>query len=94
MDEPYWVYVLYSDSADRFYIGISEDPDRRLASHNAGRSRWTSRYTPWRIVYRRRFPRITQARKFENRLKRQRGGNGFFTITGLNPVDFGRRQGS
>ena len=94
MDQPYWVYVLYSDDAHRFYVGSSDDPDRRLESHNAGMSRWTARHMPWRIVYRQRFPDITRARRFENRLKRQRGGGGFFALTGLSPGEFGRQQGS
>ncbi len=94
MEKPYWVYVLYSDSADRFYSGISEDPDRRLESHNDGKSRWTARHMPWRIVYRQCLPDITEARRFENRLKRQRGGHGFFALTGLDPGEFGRSPGS
>ena len=90
----YWVYVLYSDTGGRFYVGLSEDPQRRLASHNAGKSRWTSRHVPWRIVFERRFPSLTEARRFENLLKRQHGGAGLFKHTGLRPEEFGPSQGS
>lgn len=40
MDTPYRVYVL-ENSAGRRYIGISDNPARRLEQHNAGLSRWT-----------------------------------------------------
>ncbi len=26
----FYIYILYSDSADRYYIGHTNDPDRRL----------------------------------------------------------------
>ena len=90
----YWTYVLYSDVADRFYIGVSEHVEQRLAKHNSGGSRWTARHVPWRCVFARKFPDLTEARKFENRLKRQRRGDGFFRLTGLCRDDFGLRQGS
>jgi len=31
-DKPYFVYVLWSKSASRFYIGISESPEIRSAA--------------------------------------------------------------
>ncbi|MBI3483955.1 MAG: GIY-YIG nuclease family protein, partial [Acidobacteria bacterium] len=37
------MYVLWSASAFRFYIGISENPQQRLSQHNVGQSFWTSR---------------------------------------------------
>ena len=39
--KPYFVYVLWSLSGHRFYIGISEDPRVRLLQHNSGVSTWT-----------------------------------------------------
>ena len=77
MQKAYWVYVLYSDSGDRFYIGISEDVDQRLRQHNSGLSRWTSRHIPRRCVYSTQLPNLTEARRFENHLKRQKRGGGF-----------------
>ena len=92
--KPYWVYVLYSDSADRFYIGIAEHVEERLQQHNAGRSRWTARYIPWRCVFHKQVPSLTEARKFENLLKRQKRGDGLFRLTGLKRDDFGVGRGS
>jgi len=33
--KPYFVYILWSACASRFYIGISEDPVHRLEQHNS-----------------------------------------------------------
>jgi putative endonuclease len=35
--------------ADRFYAGITEDPEARLAKHNSGEVTRTSKHRPWRI---------------------------------------------
>jgi|SRR5258708_2679685 len=88
--KPYFVYVLWSDSAHRFYIGISEDPVIRLDQHNSGQHGWTSRLRPWRLVFTEEQPDYTSAKKRENDLKAQKGGKGFFAKTGLDPQLFPR----
>lgn len=48
----YFVYALYSRHFDKIYIGYSEDPDKRLSSHNHPNNKgWTKKYQPWEIVY-------------------------------------------
>ncbi len=87
----YFVYVLWSDTGQRFYIGISEDPHKRLEQHNAGEApRWTKRYFPWQLVFTEKRANYREARQRELELKAQKGGQGFFLKTGLNPADFGR----
>jgi putative endonuclease len=78
----YRVYVLQNLSGRR-YIGLSEDPTKRLAQHNAGLSRWTSAHGPWRIVWLSEPMSLSDARKLENKLKSQKGGHGFEQVTGL-----------
>jgi hypothetical protein len=48
--KPYNVYVLWSPRARRFYIGLSENPQRRLAQHNQSGGGWTNRHAPWQLV--------------------------------------------
>jgi putative endonuclease len=86
--KPYFVYVLWSPAARRFYTGISEDPEQRLQRHNDGQSFWTARYRPWTLVWTERHADYRQARQRENELKRQKGGDGFFRLTGLKRADF------
>ncbi|MBI1737669.1 MAG: GIY-YIG nuclease family protein [Acidobacteria bacterium] len=89
-DKPYFVYVLWSASAFRFYIGISENPQQRLSQHNVGQSFWTSRYRPWTLIHIERFSDYRGARMREIQLKRQKSGQNFFRLTGLDPKDFKR----
>ncbi|MBA3762484.1 MAG: hypothetical protein H0X04_03950 [Chthoniobacterales bacterium] len=55
----------------------------RLAQHNAGASKWTKGKGPWRIAWQSVELSQGEARKLENRLKRQGRGAGFFALTGL-----------
>ena len=80
--ENYWVYVL-RNPAGRIYTGMTSDVARRVTEHNAGQSKWTSKFGPWELVWQQGPISLTEARKLENRLKRQRGGRGFFALTGL-----------
>jgi predicted GIY-YIG superfamily endonuclease len=88
--KPYFVYILWSEGGRRFYIGISEDISHRLSTHNEGRSRWTARYVPWTLVYQEAHSDYWSARLRENELKRQKGGDGFYRLTGLNRSQFHR----
>ena len=80
--DSYWVYVLVNRTG-RSYIGLTADLERRLADHNAGRSKWTSKSGPWRRVWQKGPMNLTEARQLENWLKRQKGGIGFYACTGL-----------
>jgi putative endonuclease len=82
MTPQYRVYVL-QNPAKRFYIGVSADVEHRLAEHNAGRSIWTKRKGPWELVWVSESQSLGAARKLENTLKRQKGGAGFYKMTGL-----------
>jgi putative endonuclease len=47
---PFYVYILYSQSADKYYIGHSENPDRRLSYHNEqDKATFTTKYRPWEM---------------------------------------------
>jgi len=75
----YQVYVLRS-SAGRFYIGLSETIHLRLEQHNNGLSHWTKNKGPWEIFWQSSIMPLSDARKLENKLKRQKGGSGFITM--------------
>jgi len=38
----FFVYILYSESLKKYYIGHSEDPDKRLIEHLTKSKHWTS----------------------------------------------------
>ena len=90
--KPYFVYVLWSCTACRFYIGISDDVEKRLTQHNEGLSKWTAKFCPWELVHAEEFPDYSEARRREILLKRQKGSRQFFRLTGLDPSRFSRER--
>jgi predicted GIY-YIG superfamily endonuclease len=78
----YCVYIV-RNSEGRIYIGLSEDVVKRVADHNDGVSTWTKHRGPWELIWQSESRDITSARKFENLLKRQKGGGGLYRLTGL-----------
>ena len=51
----YFLYILNSLSADKFYIGIFANPELRLSNSNSFEKGFTSRYRPWKIVFTKMF---------------------------------------
>ena len=70
--EEYFIYILYSHSRDRYYIGSSSDINARLVRHNAGATPSTKPGRPCVIVYSECFTSKTDALKRENFIKRQK----------------------
>jgi len=82
----YRVYLLQNPEG-RHYIGISDDLSRRLSQHNDGVSQWTRHRGPWTLIWHSDFMSLSEARKLENLLKRQKGGEGLYRMTGLSRPD-------
>jgi putative endonuclease len=78
----YQVYVL-NNAAGQKYIGLSKDPQTRLLQHNSNASRWTKGKGPWKIAWTSKLMNLSEARKLENKLKRQKGGLGLKTLIHL-----------
>ncbi len=64
----YHVYVL-KNGEGRLYVGHTDDLKRRLAEHQAGRSRWTRARGPWSLVFSEPFATRAEAMKREKSLK-------------------------
>ncbi len=46
----FYIYILYSPSADKYYVGQTDDVSRRLIEHNElSADSYTSRNRPWRL---------------------------------------------
>ncbi len=65
-----FVYLLQSEAeVSRHYVGMSNDPQRRLEEHNAGQSIHTNKHRPWKIIVTVGFADPAKARTFEQYLK-------------------------
>ena len=65
----YFVYVIKSQIDGRLYVGISENPKKRLTEHNKGQTKSTKPYRPWLLFYKKYIGSRKEARKEEKRLK-------------------------
>ena len=68
----WFVYILYSDKIDRYYIGVTDNLEWRLERHNAGWGKYTKRGIPWIIVYTESFSTKSLALKRERQIKNRK----------------------
>ena len=68
----YFVYILRSLKEGSFYIGYTDNLDRRLEEHNLGKARYTKKKKPWEIFYFEIFRSKREALKREKFLKKQK----------------------
>ncbi len=64
-------YILECANGD-FYIGSSDNLNRRFEEHIKGKNKSTRHKRPLKIVYTRTFTTLKEARTFEYFIKRQR----------------------
>lgn len=66
----FYVYLLRSiNFPDQTYIGFTEDLKARLGAHNAGESKHTAKFSPWKLVSYHAFADKRKAQEFEYYLK-------------------------
>lgn len=69
----YTVYVLKSQIEKKSYVGFTSDIRKRLEEHNSGKSYFTKRFLPWKVVYTEEIDNYQDARKRERYLKSASG---------------------
>jgi putative endonuclease len=78
----YVVYILYSSSIDKFYIGQTYDLERRMEQHVSGYGNFTSRANDWKLIFERSFE--SRAESIQNELKiKKRGAKRFLQDEGI-----------
>jgi predicted GIY-YIG superfamily endonuclease len=66
-----WVYILRG--ARRYYIGATENLDRRIAEHRRGSNHTTRRFgAELMLAAAKEMPSMTEARALERQLKRKK----------------------
>ena len=66
----WFVYILYSRSLDRYYIGVTENVEVRFTKHLAKHRGYTGSATDWELKYVETFPAKRAALIREKQLKR------------------------
>ncbi len=67
-----YVYILKSVNTSRYYIGCTDDLERRLREHNNGKSASTKAFRPWQLAHSEYFKTLAEARQRERYLKAQK----------------------
>ena len=70
---PYFIYILQSESSGRYYIGHTDDLQKRVAQHNDPKytlTTFTKKHRgPWKLVYFEMFETRAVAMKREREIK-------------------------
>ena len=68
----YSVYIIQSKINGKYYIGYSSDVHKRLSEHNLGKTRSTSPYKPWSLIFVKKFESKRNARQIELKIKKMK----------------------
>ena len=83
---PYTVYILTNRYRTVFYIGMTNDLERRLQEHRSGRgSRFTAQYRVTDLIYTETYPTPGDAIRREKQLKGWRRAKKLDLIRRTNP---------
>ena len=73
----WFVYILQSQKNNRYYIGCSNNLERRLEEHNKGYNKSTKNNIPYKIIYVEDYSNQQVAYKREKQIKSYKGGEAF-----------------
>jgi putative endonuclease len=65
----FYIYILFSPTLNKHYIGYTGDLSKRLEDHNSGISTFTSKADDWELKYSEQFPTRELAMKREKEIK-------------------------
>lgn len=65
----YFTYILQSEKDKSYYIGSTNDIEKRVIKHNKGYSQYTKSKRPWKLVHKEEYNTLSEARKRESYLK-------------------------
>ena len=75
MKQKFWVYILYSHTADRYYCGHTDDIEKRISQHNDpdnSFTRTTHRFKgPWKLIRHHEYLTRSQAIRLERKIKKR-----------------------
>lgn len=66
-----FVYILYSSSLEKYYVGSTHDVDKRLQQHNSGKGKFTSKGIPWILITTFESSSRTDAVRLELKIKKR-----------------------
>ena len=85
----YYLYILYSEKYDKYYVGQTKDLERRVVEHNASeKNTYTSKYRPWNLAKSFQIGEsLGLSRKVENYIKGQKSRKFIERLLELEDID-------
>ena len=68
----YYVYIIYSETINQYYVGQTQNIEERLQQHRNSRSKSTKKANDWVLVYSEIFPSRADAVKRESEIKKMK----------------------
>lgn len=68
-----YTYILKSINYPKTYTGSTVNLENRIKDHNKGFSSFSKRYRPWKLIYKKEFKNLIDARKREKYFKSAAG---------------------
>jgi putative endonuclease len=65
----FYVYILYSQGLQRYYVGSTQAVEKRIQEHNSGKSVSTRAGAPWKLIYTESFTTRSEAVLRERKIK-------------------------
>lgn len=67
----FYVYILYSSSLGKYYVGSTENVENRLQQHNSGKGNFTKKGVPWFLIVSIECVSRTEAVQLELKVKKR-----------------------
>ena len=68
----FFTYILESSTTGKFYIGSTNNLEKRIIQHNKGYNKSTKGGIPWRLIHYFSFNTRSEAIKLEMKLKKMK----------------------
>lgn len=72
VDNMNFIYILVSEKNGKFYIGSTNNLERRLGEHNFGKTKSIKNLRPLKLVFKKEFESLLEARQMEIKLKKSK----------------------
>jgi len=73
----WYVYIIRNNTNGRFYIGSTNNVERRIAEHNRSKKRSVTHFGQYYFIYSEKYANRSEAYQREMQIKAYKGGNSF-----------------
>jgi len=73
----HYVYILKSLKDEGFYVGCTENLEKRIEEHNSGKTLSLKKRRPLEIIYVEKYDKVEDAYNREKQIKSYKGGKAF-----------------